>query len=98
MTRRRASLSAGVPRCRGMPTPTGAQYPDRTRLGYRQTRGGDRTMSPAVRRVTRSADSPGAVLVGDDEVGVRARLVELEARERSALEASRAKTDFLTHM
>ncbi|HSS01619.1 MAG TPA: ATP-binding protein, partial [Kofleriaceae bacterium] len=29
---------------------------------------------------------------------MRARLVELEARERTAVEASRAKTDFLTHM
>ena len=29
---------------------------------------------------------------------MRARLVEAEARERTAIEASRAKTDFLTHM
>ena len=29
---------------------------------------------------------------------MRARLVELETRERTAIEASRAKTDFLAHM
>jgi hypothetical protein len=38
--------------------------------------------------VARSADSPGVAIVGDDEVEVRARLVELEASDRWARQAA----------